>query len=108
MAKHNIKKPSNKLLAVVSRPISPIVLIVCTLAMVLVFSILLNLKFWYSCNGRTVPQLDNLLHPTLYPTACKYHGFPPRSDYLVPYTVQKGDTLLSIAREKLGDPSRVT
>ena len=38
---------------------------------------------------------------------CKYYGEISKDLYLTQYTVNKGDTLLSIAKNVLGDPSKV-
>jgi hypothetical protein len=69
----------------------------------------LVLKFVYS--GRSgfelTDKINRLLYPPVDPFKCKYHDTPPKDTYLETYVVQPGDTLLSIAQNRLHDSSRV-
>lgn len=57
--------------------------------------------------GRYSVNNNNPLFVDLNNRKCKYYGFPEEEDFFSTYTVLRGDTLLSIAQNELGNTERV-
>lgn len=51
------------------------------------------------------PTIPQVVPPTVNSSVCNY-GLVPKEDYLVMYTVKKGDNLPLIAKNQLGDTTR--
>ena len=79
-----------------------------TIALIL-FLILAIGGYYFGTQYRKISASASLQKQTVIQTEkpCSKQGIQPKSTYLKSYSVQAGDSLLSIAKNQLNDPSRI-
>lgn len=117
MTKNSRKSSSKQRTILLFQSISPLYLVVGILILLLMFSILLNVKLINIINGiapvgiRNIPGLEDFIYkaefPRQPPSPCIVQERGQPTNGYRTYIVRKGDTLLSIARDQLNDTSRV-
>jgi hypothetical protein len=66
-----------------------------------------RLKQFALGGGNTLPEKTDRMLADKLTGKCNEYGKSAKQDFLIPYKVKNGDTLLSIARDQLNDVSRV-
>lgn len=104
-----LRRRKNTHTSSLQKSIHPLYIVIAILFLLFAFSLFLNLKFIHYGQGGLsfYESLKNRVFPQRTPFSCTYHDTPDPEGYMPRYVVQKGDSLLSIAKNMLNDASRV-